>query len=160
MNEVLAQSEVLSDTMVDCGPCSEHAFFAAARTHGCSVLLSEELVVGAPSRGFTKYGLSSVGDLNGSCGRKFNSFDRVVGFGESACPSSGTRGRALAGDRQAQLSLGWRRHSIRPEKTRYYSQEGLTQESSEQVAAAERRVADGAQCVPGPFQHGSCTIAY
>jgi hypothetical protein len=30
-------------------------FLAATRTHGCSVLLSEELVVGAPLREFTKY---------------------------------------------------------------------------------------------------------
>jgi hypothetical protein len=35
---------------------------------------------------------------------------------------------ASASDRQVQLSLGWRRHSIRPEKPRYYSQEGSTQE--------------------------------
>ena len=36
---------------------------------------------------------------------------------------------ASAGDKQVQLSLGWHRHSIRPDKPRYNLQESSAQES-------------------------------
>jgi hypothetical protein len=75
-----------------CEPCAGNRSLAAARTHGCSVLFSEELVVGAPyvagvpkickvlAQSATLITVLAVGNSIAWIG--------LPVFGESACPSS------------------------------------------------------------------------
>ena len=103
--------------------------------HGRSRPFSRELVVGAPLRGFPKYvkfKLSRRPKRFLWSAQQLDSSDREVGLWRAGAPRAGhavVLSLASAGDKQVQLSLSWHRHSIRPEKPRYYLQRSSAQES-------------------------------